>query len=162
MIKNIILEKISKKKFSEYGDIIIQKSKPDMIINQGFCKRYHDQANLEIIGGKYGISLFHAKIRKLPYKFNLLERHPLGSQTFIPLSSDPFLVIVAADNNGTPINPKAFITSPNMGINYKRNVWHGVLTPLYGTGIFAVVDRIGNDKNLEEYHFKNKFLVVER
>ncbi len=162
MINKIFLEKISRKNFSNFGDIIYQKSKPDMVINQGYCKRYHDQANLEIIDGKYGISLFHAKTRKLPYKFNLLERHPLGSQAFLPLNPNPFLVIVADDNNGIPINPRAFITLPNMGINYKRNVWHGVLTPLKGNGIFAVVDRIANDENLQEYNFEDNFLVVEK
>jgi ureidoglycolate lyase len=76
------------------------------------------------------------------------------------MSLDPFLVIVAADKGGTPGRPRAFLTAPGQGINLHRNIWHGVLTPLHAPGLFAVIDRIGDTANLQEYWFTAPFLVA--
>ena len=91
----------------------------------------------------------------------MVERHPLGSQAFIPMSADPFLVIVAPDEQGAPGTPRAFLTKPGQGVNYRRNVWHGVLTPLHRKSLFAVVDRVGGGNNLEEHWFSDPYHVAE-
>ena len=146
--------------FAPFGDIIDIRPQPDKIINQGKCARYHDLAGLDFTkGGKAGISLFDAEARSFPYRLELMERHPLGSQAFLPLHEQPFLVIVAEDNNGKPGQPQAFITPPSVGVNYHRNIWHGVLTPLSAPGLFAVVDRIGGGKNLEEFWFEEEIII---
>jgi ureidoglycolate lyase len=148
--------------FAKFGDVICMGAVPDKIINQGKCERYHDLAELSFTEtGRAGISLFNATPRELPYQLKLMERHPLGSQAFLPLHEHPFLVIVAADNAGRPGTPQAFITPPSVGVNYHRNIWHGVLTPLKAPGLFAVVDRIGTDKNLEEFWFDEN-IVIEK
>ena len=148
--------------FAKFGDVICMGAAPDKIINQGKCERYHDLAELSFTEtGRAGISLFNATPRELPYQLELMERHPLGSQAFLPLHEHPFLVIVAADNAGRPGTPQAFITPPSVGVNYHRNIWHGVLTPLKAPGLFAVVDRIGADKNLEEFWFDEN-IVIEK
>ncbi|MEM9780826.1 MAG: ureidoglycolate lyase, partial [Pseudomonadota bacterium] len=87
----------------------------------------------------------------LPYRLEMLERHPLGAQAFLPMTQNPFLVIVAPDAEGRPGPPRAFLTAPGQGVNYHRGTWHGVLTPLHAPGLFAVVDRIGPGQNLEEH-----------
>ena len=146
--------------FAKFGDVICMGAVPDKIINQGKCERYHDLAELSFTEtGRAGISLFNAAPRELPYQLELMERHPLGSQAFLPLHEHPFLVIVAADNAGRPGTPQDFITPPSVGVNYHRNIWHGVLTPLKAPGIFAVVDRIGTDKNLEEFWFDENIII---
>ncbi len=138
--------------FAPFGDILEAAGTPDMIINEGFCERFHDRARLDFgAGGRPGISIFKAKPRALPYQFSLLERHPDGSQAFIPMSEHPFLVIVAPDENTTPGRPRAFLTAAHQGINLHRGTWHGVLTPLHSPGIFAVIDRIGDTPNLQEH-----------
>ena len=91
----------------------------------------------------------------------MMERHPKGSQAFLPMHDSPFLVIVAPDAEGHPERPQAFLTKPQTGINIHRNVWHGVLTPLSMPGLFAVIDRIGNDANLEEHWFDQQYIIVE-
>lgn len=83
----------------------------------------------------------------------------MGSQAFIPMSADPFLVIVAADKGGIPTAPRAFITAPGQAINFHRGTWHGVLAPLSEPGLFAVIDRIGDGANLEEHWFKDAYIV---
>ena len=90
-----------------------------------------------------------------------MERHPEGSQAFIPMHGNPFLVIVAADEAGRPGTPQAFVTSGAQGINVHRNTWHGVLTPLADPGLFAVIDRIGATPNLQEHWFDTPWRVIE-
>ncbi|MBO9444292.1 ureidoglycolate lyase [Ruegeria sp. R14_0] len=147
--------------FSPFGDVLEVTGDPDKIINQGQCGRYHDLARLDFVDGRAGISLFNANPRALPYVLDMVERHPEGSQAFIPMTYQPFLVIVAADEGGRPGQPKAFVTKPGQGVNYFRGTWHGVLTPLHGPGLFAVIDRIGEGSNLEEYWFETPFEVAE-
>ena len=145
--------------FAPFGEVIALKPAPDKLINQGLCGRHHALALPDISDGRAGISLFKAEPRSLPFPLELVERHPLGSQAFLPLYETSFLVIVAQDDGGRPCDPKAFITAPFQGVNIRRNTWHGVLTPLEGPGIFAVIDRIGKGGNLEEYWFDAPWTV---
>ena len=121
--------------FAAFGDVLDCSGEPDRIINQGMCGRFHDRARLDFSDGRAGVSLFRAELRRLPMVLEMVERHPDGSQCFIPMSMDPFLVIVAPDTNGTPGTPLAFRTAPGQGVNYHRNTWHGVLTPLATPGL---------------------------
>jgi ureidoglycolate lyase len=133
---------------------------PDRLINQGFCERFHDRARLDFgADGRAGISIFNAQPRALPYRLEMMERHPDGSQAFLPLHQHPFLVIVAPEAGGAPGRPRAFLSAPGQGVNFLRGVWHGVLTPLHAPGLFAVVDRIGPTLNLEEHWFAHSFEV---
>ncbi len=161
MNRRIVIEPISVDAFSTYGDLIQFEGEPDKIINQGQCERYHDRALLDFSDGRAGISLFNANPRSLPYQLDMVERHPEGSQAFVPMTYRPFLVVVADDADGKPSQPRAFMTKPGQVINYHKGTWHGVLTPLHGPGLFAVVDRIGDGSNLEEYRFETPYLVVE-
>ncbi len=161
MNRQIAIEPISADAFSTYGDLIQVEGEPDKIINQGQCERYHDRALMDFMDGRAGISLFNANPRSLPYQLDMVERHPEGSQAFVPMTYQPFLVVVADDANGKPTQPRAFMTKPGQVINYHKGTWHGVLTPLHGPGLFAVVDRIGDGSNLEEYWFETPYLVVE-
>lgn len=145
--------------FAPFGDVLDCAGAPDKMINAGLCGRYHDRAQLDFgSDGRAGISVFRAQARSLPYACDLLERHPEGSQAFIPMSADPFLVIVAEDDGG-PVNPRAFLTAPGQGINFHRGTWHGVLTPLAEPGLFAVIDRIGTTPNLEESYLEEPLII---
>ncbi|XDA98644.1 ureidoglycolate lyase [Sulfitobacter sp. LCG007] len=147
--------------FAPFGDLLDAYGTRDHVINAGMCERFHDRARLDFgPGGRPGISIFDAVPRRLPYDCNLLERHPDGSQAFIPMTSNPFLVIVAQDLGGRPDRPLAFVTKPHQGINLHRGTWHGVLTPLHAPGLFAVVDRIGEGANLEEVRLDPPVRIV--
>ena len=145
--------------FAPFGDVLDCAGDPDKIINAGKCGRFHDRAKLDFTNGRAGIRLFNAKPRSLPYSLDLLERHPDGSQCFVPMTEHPFLVIVAPDVDGTPGMPFAFLTQPGQAINFHRGTWHGVLTPLHAPGLFAVIDRIGDGANLEEAHLDPPYTV---
>jgi ureidoglycolate lyase len=156
----IIIEPMTPDAFAPFGDLLEAKGTPDKIINQGLCGRFHDRARMDFSDGRAGISIFHAEKRDLPLKLDLVERHPDGSQAFVPMSHQPFLVVVAEDQNGTPQNIRAFLTEAGQAINIHRGVWHGVLTPLYDPGLFAVIDRIGEGANLEEYWLPDEVIIA--
>ena len=156
----IIIEPMSADAFAPFGDLLEAKGMPDKIINQGLCGRFHDRARMDFSDGRAGISIFHAEKRDLPLKLDLVERHPDGSQAFVPMSHQPFLVVVAEDQNGIPQNIRAFLTEAGQAINIHRGVWHGVLTPLYDPGLFAVIDRIGEGPNLEEYWLPDEVIIA--
>ena len=160
-MSDIIIEPLTPEAFAPFGDVLDTAGAPDKMINQGLCGRYNDRATLDFGDGRAGISVFDAEPRALPMVLDMVERHPDGSQAFVPMSRKPFLVIVAPDEGGRPGRPRAFRTAPGQAVNYHRGTWHGVLTPLFGPGIFAVVDRIGAGDNLQEHWFDTPYRVVE-
>ncbi|MCI5101180.1 ureidoglycolate lyase [Phaeobacter italicus] len=159
-MQTIIIQPMTAAAFAPFGDLIDCSGAADKIINQGLCGRFHDRAQMDFANGRAGISLFRAEPRHLPLSLEMVERHPEGSQAFIPMSEHGFLVIVAPDDAGKPGQPLAFETAPGQAINFHRGTWHGVLTPLHAPGLFAVVDRIGDGANLEEHWFETAFQVV--
>lgn len=159
MTKIIVIEPMTAARFAPFGDLIEVRGAPDKIINQGKCGRYHDRASLDFSDGRAGLSLFQAEARDLPLTLDMMERHPDGSQAFIPMTHQPFLVIVAPDLDGQPGQPLAFETEPGQAVNYRRGTWHGVLTPLSEPGLFAVIDRIGSGDNLQEHWFVENYTV---
>ncbi len=151
-MKRIIAQPLTAHAFAPFGEVLEAAGTPDKIINAGFCSRYHDRAQLDFgTDGRAGVSIFKAEPRTLPYRLDLLERHPDGSQAFIPMSMTEWLVIVATGDGPEPGAIHAFLAAPGQGINLRRGCWHGVLTPLHAPGLYAVVDRIGTTPNLEEF-----------
>ncbi len=155
----IRIQPMSAAAFAPFGDLLDVSGNPDKMINQGLCGRYHDRAQMAFVEGRAGLSLFNAEPRDLPMPLAMMERHPEGSQAFIPMSEHGFLVIVAADAGGKPGHPIAFETQPGQAVNFHRGTWHGVLTPLQAPGLFAVVDRIGAGDNLQEHWFDAAYVV---
>lgn len=159
MSRVIAIESLTRETFAPFGDVLDASGKADKIINQGRCGRYHDRATLDFSDGRAGVSLFKAEPRTLPVTLDMVERHPDGSQAFVPMSMDGFLVVVAEDAGGAPARPRAFLTEAGQAINFHKGTWHGVLTPLATPGLFAVVDRIGDGPNLEEHWFDTPYSV---
>ena len=154
-MKTIHPEPLIAAAFAAFGDVL-DASGDHRLINDGMCRRYHDRARLDVSDARVGISIFQATPRSLPYSFDLIERHPDGSQAFLPMTEHPFLVVVATSPEAPP---RAFLTNGAQGINLHRGTWHGVLTPLHAPGLFAVVDRIGQTANLEEHRFAEAWTV---
>ena len=153
-------EPLTPQAFAPFGDVLQATGTPDRLINNGYCGRWHDMAQLDFgPGGRAGLNLFKAQPRSLPYVLDLLERHPEGSQAFVPMYETTWLVTVAEDAGGAPVNLRAFLVAPGQAINLHRGTWHGVLTPLAEPGLFAVIDRIGSTANLEEYPLTPHYVV---
>lgn len=160
-MRNIGIQPLTRETFAPFGQVIETDGANHYPINKGMTERFHDLARIEL-GGVHArplISLFKGQPYTLPLRLDLVERHPLGSQAFYPLSDAPWLVIVAPDESGTPGNPLAFRPAPGQGVNIAINTWHGVLCPLDRPSDYLVVDRGGDGNNLEEYTYPEPWLV---
>jgi ureidoglycolate lyase len=152
-IHTLKVEKLTRAAFAEFGDVIqVDDQATRYVINGGNTDRYHDLANIDVgPAGKAIVSIFRGKARDIPFQVTMMERHPLGSQAFIPLSSEPYLVVVAPKNAQPVVGDiRCFLAQPNQGVNYAAGVWHHPLLALKKTCDFLVVDRSGDGANCDE------------
>ena len=155
--------KISKSNFSAYGDLISTDDINPMDINAGYAKRFDDLANVDtsIDGGKTIVSIFSALKRTFPMKIDMMEKHPLGSQAFMPMKETTFLSFVAPTGESPEISKiQSFIIPPKTGINYKPGIWHFPLISTEDTN-FLVIDRKGNGNNLIIHKFEKEKIILK-
>lgn len=157
------IEPLSAAAFAPFGDVIEASDRAQrMRINQGFSERYHDLARVDLGDGAVGqhgegraqtlINIFRSKPRQFPLCLSLLERHPLGSQAFMPLTRCTFLVVVAPGGAVPELaGMRCFLAAAGQGVNYARGTWHHPLLSLNEVCDFLVIDRAGPGVNLEEY-----------
>ena len=150
MEKIINPKPINKSNFLKYGEVITTEQIKPIKINNGYAQRFDGIANLDTKNqnGETTISIFSALKRTFPMKIDMMEKHPLGSQAFIPMKETTFLCLVAPEGEKPDLNKiESFIIPPGIGINYKPGTWH---FPLIATEDmnFLVVDRKGSGNNL--------------
>ena len=154
---------ITKENFAKYGDMISTKDIKPLEINNGYAKRYDGIANLNTSSdnGETTISIFSALKRNFPMKIDMMEKHPLGSQAFIPMKETTFLVFVAPKEEKPDLNKiESFIVPQGKGVNYKAGVWH---FPLISTEDmdFLVVDRKGSGDNLVIENLEKEEILLQ-
>lgn len=161
------IEPLTADAFAPYGDVIeVTGRARNFSINEGFAQRYHDLARIDVAAGAGQpiVSIFRAKPRSLPMRLHMLERHPLGSQAFMPLSPLPFLVVVAQAGPVPQLNQiRCFQTADCQGVNYARGTWHHPLIALKARCDFLVIDRSGDmqDENCDEYALDSASVWIE-
>ena len=155
--------KITRTNFAAYGDLISSDDINPMDINAGYAKRFDNLANISVSkdGGKTIVSIFSALKRKFPMKIDMMEKHPLGSQAFIPMKETTFLCFVAPPGESPEIDKiQSFIIPPKTGINYRPGIWHFPLISTEDTD-FLVIDRKGNSENLVIHKFDKEKVVLK-
>lgn len=156
-------EPLTREAFAPFGDVIAPEGVRHFPINAGAIERHHDLARVEVgEGGRLLISIATCnRITELPYRIPLVERHPLGSQAFIPLNETPMVVVVAPPGESVdPAGLRAFISNGRQGINYHPGVWHMPLITADPEQRFLVVDRGGPGDNCEELPLASDVLLT--
>lgn len=155
-------EPLSAENFSPFGDVIGVAQNSSSGMNEARFARYDKLATVDLDPeGEVAISIVKSlATTALPYRFNLVERHPLGSQAFMPLAAFRFVVVVArAGNSVTAKDLHAFVTDGEQGINYHRGVWHMPLIALEAGQSFLVVDRSPGANNCEEIELPDTLIL---
>jgi ureidoglycolate lyase len=157
------IEKLTREAFAQFGDLITLAGALHYPINDGTTERFHDLALVDVAAqdGKPLINLFRGKPRRLPFEITVMERHPLGSQAFIPLSKRPYLVIVAAGGEFNEETIRIFHADHAQGVNYAKGVWHHGLFALYEESDFIVIDRGGPGNNCHEVTLSKPILISD-
>lgn len=151
-MKTLRIEPLTRAAFAPFGDVIELEGAKQIPINLGTTIRYHDLARVDVAdeGGRPLVNLFRGQPRTLPFEVTMLERHPLGSQAFVPLTEKPYIVVVAPAGRLAPEGVRAFVTRGWQGVNYAKGVWHHPLIALDAVSDFLVVDRGGEGPNCDE------------
>ena len=155
--------KINRKNFNPYGDLISSDDIDYIDINAGYAKRFDNLANIDTLndGGKTIVSIFSASKRTFPMTIDMMEKHPLGSQAFIPMKETTFLSFVAPPGESPEISKiQSFIVPPKTGINYKPGIWHFPLISTEDTN-FLVIDRKGDGNNLIIHKFEKEKIILK-
>lgn len=161
-MRTLTLEPLTQEAFAPFGTVLDIGAAEKRMINGGTTERFHAlaMADTETLGGSTILSLFRGQPRAFPYAVDMMERHPLGSQAFFPLTPRPWIAVVAPDDNGRPGEPRAFTVPGDIGLQYARNVWHHPLIAVGAPSDFLVMDREGEGVNLEEVDYDAPYLVA--
>ena len=157
-------KKISKKNFKKFGQLIDTSKKKYFEINNGYAKRYDNLGKINTLTkkGKTIVSIFSAKKRSFPMKIDMMEKHPLGSQAFIPMKETSFLVFVAPKGNRPNLKKIVSFKIPKQtGINLNPGIWHFPLISTKNMN-FLVIDRKGKGNNLIIYKFKKEKIYLSK
>ncbi len=155
-------EDLTPEVFAPYGDVIdVQSAKEDQVINEGNTVRYHDLANLSLTeaAGTPLINIFRSTPLPLPITLKAMERHPLSSQAFYPLSENPYLVAVAPAGEFQESQVRVFIANCRQGVNYHPGTWHHYSLALNSVSDFLVIDRGGPEENCDEVELSQPLVI---
>lgn len=152
MSRVLPIEPLTRTAFAPFGDVISIDDARHFAINGGTTERFHDLATIDVqdAGGRPLVNVFRGQPRALPFELTMMERHPLGSQAFIPLGVFHYLVVVAPAGRFDEQRMRAFSVSGGIGVNYARGVWHHPLIALDAVSDFLVIDRGGSQPNCDE------------
>lgn len=152
-MRRLTPEPLTAQAFAPFGDVIeASPAAEQRAINYGATTRFHDLARVDVVedAGKPLISIFRSTPIERPVRVQIMERHPIASQAFMPLSGRPYLVVVAPPGELDPDAIRAFLAGPGQGVNYARGTWHHYSLALDEVSDFLVVDRGGPGDNLDE------------
>ena len=152
MTTKLVPEPLTAVAFGPFGEVIETSDAAAFDINQGTTRRFDDLARIDVSAqnGQPGLSIFRAAARSFPFEVVELERHPLGSQAFVPLAGQDFVVVVApAGEDVTRSDLRAFVATGGQGINLAPGVWHHALIATADNSEFVVIDRIGPGDNCD-------------
>ncbi|MFK4443316.1 ureidoglycolate lyase [Caballeronia udeis] len=163
-MNTLTLEPLTRAAFEPFGDVIELDGARHFPINGGTTERFHDLARVDVgadVGGRPLINVFRGQPRAQPVEISMMERHPLGSQAFLPLGVVSYLVVVAPAGEFDASKLRAFFTRGWQGVNYARGVWHHPLIVLNTGADFIVVDRGGEGENCEEAYLSASVRLIE-
>lgn len=131
--------------FAPYGTVIAVPAAEGRPINGGNARRFDliDDLQLGADGGRPVLALFRAQARSFPHEVAEMERHALGSQTFVPLGERRFVIVVAQAGKAPSADAlAAFVTDGLQGVTLAPGTWHHALLAV-DAGDFVVVERAG-------------------
>lgn len=148
----IPLSPLSSDIFAPFGDVIeVSDSNKIIPINDGLADRHHDLAKVDVDdqGGHAIVSIIATQSTPLPLCVSVMERHPIGSQAFIPIDNIPYIVLVAPAGDFDYQSLQGFLAQPYQGVNYAKGTWHHACISLNDSNQFLVIDRGGQGDNCD-------------
>ena len=141
---NLKAQPLTADAFVAYGTVLQAPASDGRFINGGTTERFDliDDLQLSSSGGRAQLALFCAQARSFPQALIEMERHLLGSQSFVPIGTARRFVIVVAPAGDPPSADAlvAFVTDGHQGVTLAPGTWHHALLAV-DAGNFIVVER---------------------
>ena len=153
---------LTAERFAPYGDVIEAGAGVRAGMNAARFERFDELCNIDIgDGGRVAVSIARCRVATaLPYRVDMVERHPLGSQAFVPLSVARLVVVVAPPGEAVEAGDlRAFVTNGRQGINYHRGTWHMPLIAFDEGQEFLIIDRAGEGPNCDQHSLDEPVLL---
>ena len=154
MMITLKAEPLTVERFAPYGEVIETSRGSSDSMNAARFERFNDLCNIDIINdGRVAVSIARCRTpTTLPLRLEMVERHPLGSQAFVPLSPCKMIIVVAPPGESVDSSElRAFVTNGRQGFNYRRGTWHMPLISFDAGQEYLIIDRGGNESNCEEF-----------
>ena len=142
---------ISREAFAPFGWLIDASDGLGAAINSGSSQRVDGLTELafDTQGGKPCLAVFKASARDPAGPWTELERHCLGTQTFIPLNGVSYVVLVALGQDKPDTSTlQAFTVSGHQSITLRAGSWHHGLLAL-ADGDLVVLERSADNVDCE-------------
>ena len=155
-------EPLTKERFAVYGDVIETSRDASDGMNEARFERFDDLCRVDLIkDGRVAVSIARCRTpTSLPLRLDMVERHPLGSQAFIPLSPCKMVIVVAPPEESVDASAlRAFVSNGRQGINYHRGTWHMPLISLQAGQEYLIIDRGGNEANCDQHTLDEAILL---
>jgi len=155
---------LTSERFAPYGDVIETLVDRASAMNAARFDRFDDLAVAETDGtGRVVISIARCRFAtSLPYRFDVVERHALGSQAFVPLTPCRFIVVVAPPEASVEAaDLRAFVSNGRQGVNYHRGTWHMPLIAFEAGQEFLVIDRAADTPDCDEHSLEEAVTIVD-
>jgi len=155
-------EPLTRERFAPYGDVIEASLDKSDAMNEARFERFDDLCDVDLGDGDVAISVARCRApTTLPLRIDMVERHPLGSQAFVPLTPSRMVIVVAPPGESVEVSElRAFVTNGKQGINYHRGTWHMPLIAFDEGQKFLIVDRGGEESNCEQ-HMLDAVVMLE-
>ena len=155
---------LTRERFAPYGDVVESVVDNKAGMNAARFERFDDLCKIEMSDdGRVAVSIARCRVvTELPYRIDMVERHPLGSQAFVPLSPSRMIVVVAPPEESVEAaDLRAFVTNGRQGINYHRGTWHMPLIAFAAGQEFLIIDRAAGEPNCDEHMLDEPIMLVE-
>ena len=156
-------ELLTAEAFTPYGDVVESSEQQVAAMNAESFQRFDDLCSVEARNGHVAISIARCRtITTLPHSFDMIERHPHGSQAFVPLTPCRMMVVVApAGEPAAAADLRAFISNGRQGINYHRGTWHMPLIAFDAGQEFLIIDRVGDPPNCDLHYLDEAITLLD-
>ena len=162
-MKELRPEPLTAEAFAPYGDVIESETAVAEEMNAEKFERFDDLAKVEAHEGRAAISIARCRtVTELPHQIDMVERHPHGSQAFVPLTPCKMIVVVAPAGSAVEASAlRAFVSNGRQGINYHRGTWHMPLIAFDAGQEFLIIDRVGDSPNCDLHYLDEPITLLD-
>lgn len=154
---------LTAERFAAFGNVVESPQAMAETMNDARFDRFNDLCAIDIPDGRVAVSIAISRTASsLPYRIDSVERHPHGSQTFVPLSVCKMIVVVAPPAaNVEACDLCAFISNGLQGVNYHRGTWHMPLIAFESGQRYLIIDRATDGPNCDLHTLDTPVMLVQ-